>query len=196
MQLLDRSPLYQGFFSMMRYTIKHKLFNGGWSEPIVREVFERGHAAVLLPYDPIRDCVVMQEQFRIGAVGQGKNPWLLELVAGIIDEGESPEQVAIREAKEEANLDVKRLKKLHSYLASPGGCTERIDIFVGEVDSRGAGGIHGLESETEDIQVHLVSREQAMKLLEQGRIDNAATIIALQWLQHHHQQLRSEWGWG
>lgn len=192
-ELVERKPLYQGFFSMMQYKLRHKLFRGGWSQPIVREVFERGHAAVLLPYDPIQDAVVLQEQFRVGAVGQGKNPWLLELVAGIIGEGETPEGVAVREAREEANLEVKRIKKLYSYLASPGGCTERIDIFIGEVDSQGAGGVYGLESENEDIKVHLVSREQALALLNKGEFDNAATIIALQWLQHHGQQLQDAW---
>ena len=135
----------------------------------------------------------MQEQFRVGALATTDRPWLLELVAGIIDRDETPEAVVRREAGEEAGLTVGRTQHLYSYLASPGGSTERIDLFVGEVDASNAGGIHGLDSEVEDIRVRVVTREEAIALLDEGRIDNAATIMALQWLARHGEVLRQRW---
>ncbi|EML1555084.1 TPA: ADP-ribose diphosphatase [Enterobacter hormaechei] len=192
-EIIARETLYSGFFSMELYRFRHRLFNGEMSGEIKREIFERGHAAVLLPYDPVRDEVVLVEQVRIAAYETSETPWLLEMVAGMIEEGESVEEVGRREALEEAGLVVGRTKPVLSYLASPGGTTERSSIMVGEVDATTAEGIHGLADENEDIRVHVVSREQAYQWVEEGKIDNAASVIALQWLQLHYQTLRHEW---
>ncbi|AOQ01426.1 ADP-ribose diphosphatase [Enterobacter hormaechei subsp. hoffmannii] len=192
-EIIARETLYSGFFSMELYRFRHRLFNGEMSSEIKREIFERGHAAVLLPFDPVRDEVVLVEQVRIAAYDTSETPWLLEMVAGMIEEGESVEDVARREALEEAGLAIGRTKPVLSYLASPGGTTERSSIMVGEVDATTAKGIHGLADENEDIRVHVVSREQAYQWVEEGLIDNAASVIALQWLQLHHQNLRNEW---
>ena len=192
-EIIARETLYSGFFSMELYRFRHRLFNGEMSGEIKREIFERGHAAVLLPFDPVRDEVVLVEQVRIAAYDTSETPWLLEMVAGMIEEGESVEDVARREALEEAGLAIGRTKPVLSYLASPGGTTERSSIMVGEVDATTAKGIHGLADENEDIRVHVVSREQAYQWVEEGKIDNAASVIALQWLQLHHQNLRNEW---
>ena len=192
-EIIARETLYSGFFSMELYRFRHRLFNGEMSGEIKREIFERGHAAVLLPYDPVRDEVVLVEQVRIAAYDTSETPWLLEMVAGMIEEGESVEDVARREALEEAGLVVGRTKPVLSYLASPGGTTERSSIMVGEVDATTAEGIHGLADENEDIRVHVVSRELAYQWVEEGKIDNAASVIALQWLQLHYQTLRNEW---
>ncbi len=192
-EIIARETLYRGFFSMDLYRFRHRLFNGGMSGEIRREIFERGHAAVLLPFDPVRDEVVLIEQIRIAAYDVSESPWLLEMVAGMIEEGESVEDVARREALEEAGLVVGRTKPVLSYLASPGGTSERLSIMVGEVDATTADGIHGLAEEHEDIRVHVVSREQAYQWVEEGKIDNAASVIALQWLQLHYQTLRNEW---
>ena len=192
-EIIARETLYSGFFSMELYRFRHRLFNGEMSGEIRREIFERGHAAVLLPFDPVRDEVVLVEQVRIAAYDTSETPWLLEMVAGMIEEGESVEDVARREALEEAGLAIGRTKPVLSYLASPGGTTERSSIMVGEVDATTAKGIHGLADENEDIRVHVVSREQAYQWVEEGLIDNAASVIALQWLQLHHQNLRNEW---
>ena len=192
-EIIARETLYSGFFSMELYRFRHRLFNGEMSGEIKREIFERGHAAVLLPYDPVRDEVVLVEQVRIAAYETSETPWLLEMVAGMIEEGESVEDVGRREALEEAGLVVARTKPVLSYLASPGGTTERSSIMVGEVDATTAEGIHGLADENEDIRVHVVSREQAYQWVEEGKIDNAASVIALQWLQLHYQTLRHEW---
>ena len=192
-EIIARETLYSGFFSMDLYRFRHRLFNGEMSGEIRREIFERGHAAVLLPFDPVRDEVVLVEQIRIAAYDVSESPWLLEMVAGMIEEGESVEDVARREALEEAGLVVGRTKSVLSYLASPGGTSERLSIMVGEVDATTAEGIHGLADENEDIRVHVVSREQAYQWVEEGKIDNAASVIALQWLQLHYQTLRNEW---
>lgn len=192
-EIIARETLYSGFFSMDLYRFRHRLFNGDMSGEIRREIFERGHAAVLLPFDPVRDEVVLVEQIRIAAYDVSESPWLLEMVAGMIEEGETVEDVARREALEEAGLVVGRTKPVLSYLASPGGTSERLSIMVGEVDATTAEGIHGLADENEDIRVHVVSREQAYQWVEEGKIDNAASVIALQWLQLHYQTLRNEW---
>ena len=192
-EIIARETLYSGFFSMDLYRFRHRLFNGEMSGVIRREIFERGHAAVLLPFDPVRDEVVLVEQIRIAAYDVSESPWLLEMVAGMIEEGETVEDVARREALEEAGLVVGRTKPVLSYLASPGGTSERLSIMVGEVDATTAEGIHGLADENEDIRVHVVSREQAYQWVEEGKIDNAASVIALQWLQLHYQTLRNEW---
>ncbi|WP_336984907.1 ADP-ribose diphosphatase [Cedecea sp. USHLN005] len=192
-EIIARETLYRGFFSLDLYRFRHRLFNGEMSGEVRREIFERGHAAVLLPYDPVRDEVVLIEQIRIAAWDTSETPWLLEMIAGMIEEGESVEDVACREAVEEAGLAVGRTKPVLSYLASPGGTSERLSILVGEVDATQAKGIHGLVEENEDIRVHVVSREQAYQCVEEGSIDNAATVIALQWLQLHYEQLRKEW---
>ena len=192
-EIIARETVYRGFFSLDLYRFRHRLFNGEMSGEVKREIFERGHAAVLLPFNPVRDEVVLVEQVRIAAYDTSETPYLLEMVAGMIEEGETVEDVARREAQEEAGLEVGRVKKCLSYLASPGGTSERLTIMVGEVDATTAEGIHGLAEEHEDIRVHVVSREFAYQCVEDGKIDNAASVIALQWLQLHYQDLRKEW---
>ncbi|ACR67441.1 ADP-ribose diphosphatase [Edwardsiella ictaluri] len=192
-EIIARETCYRGFFSLDRYRFRHRLFNGEMSGEVVREVFERGHAAVLLPYDPRRDEVVLIEQLRMPAYTSSHTPWLLEMVAGMIEMGESVEQVARREAQEEAGITVGRCQPVLSYLASPGGTSERLSIVVGEVDATTAFGVHGLAEEHEDIRVHVVSRAQAYRWVEQGVIDNAASVIALQWLALNHRRLRAQW---
>ncbi len=192
LEILSKETLFQGFFRMVKYRFKHKLFQGGWSEVIERELFERGHAAALLPYDPIRDQVVIIEQIRVGTLEQ-KQPWQLEIVAGIIDRDESAIEVVRREAVEEAGVEIGRIETVTSYYPSAGGCSEKLDVYVGEVDSAKANGVHGLDYEGEDIKVHVMSREQAYELVKDGTIENGASIIALQWLELNYQSLRTQW---
>src|ERR1700679_3179071 len=96
-EILERKTVCQSYFRIDRYMLKHRLFGGGWSAPVMREVFERGHSVAALFYDPHADAIVVIEQFRAGAFAAGVGPWLVECVAGIMDEGETPEQVARRE---------------------------------------------------------------------------------------------------
>jgi len=186
---------YQGFFKMDEYQLSHRLYEGGESEVLSREVFERGHAVVLIPYDAQNDRVVLLEQFRVGAIGHGDSPWLLEFVAGMFGKDESPIDVAIREAKEEADLTITeaQIDKVMEYFSSPGGMSEVIHLYVANITSGNVEGVHGLACEGEDILLHVMPREQAFSLLENGKITNAATIIGLQWLQNNFQQLQRKW---
>ena len=192
-ELLDKSERYSGFFRINCYRLRHRLFAGGWSGVIEREVFERGHAVGVLPYDPVADSVVLIEQFRIGALVAGMSPWLIEVVAGIVEEGETPEEVARRETQEEAGLEIQALMPMCRYLVSPGGSSESVRLYCGRVDSRGAGGIHGLAEEHEDIRVDRLPYEEAMRLLEEGRVTNSVSLIALQWLALHRDRVRAAW---
>ncbi|EKF6806255.1 ADP-ribose diphosphatase [Vibrio parahaemolyticus] len=193
-EIISKESVFKGFFKMVKYRFKHKLFAGGWSDVVEREMFERGHAAAMLPYDPKTDQVVIIEQIRIGAL-EHEHPWQLEIVAGMIDRDESAEEVIRREAEEEAGITVGRVASVTSYYPSSGGCSEKLDVFVGEVDASKAHGIHGLDYEDEDIRVHVLSREQAYQWVKDGIFENGASIIALQWLQLNHQELRSQWGY-
>ena len=188
-ELLSKKTLYKGFFKMEEYRFKHRLFDGGWSEVVTREVFERGHAVVVLPYDPIADKVVLIEQIRVPVLECSQTPWLLELVAGMIDPGQSSSSVAIRELKEETGLTATKVTKVNQYFSSPGGTSERFDFYWAQVDSSAASGHFGLAEEHEDIKVHVVDREQAYKMTTNGRIDNASTVIGLQWLQLNYREL-------
>lgn len=183
--------VYNGYFKMVKYRFRHRLFSGGWSGPIERELFERGHAVAMLPYDPVSDKVVMVEQIRVGAMVASDSPWQLEIVAGIIDKDETPEAVAVREAEEEAGLNVQKLLPMTRYLSSSGGCSERIHLYLGIVDASQAGGVHGLAEEDEDILVHVVPFMTAMQWMNEGKIENAASIIALQWLALNRETLRA-----
>ncbi|KYN83698.1 ADP-ribose pyrophosphatase [Vibrio cidicii] len=187
-----KETLFKGFFKMVKYRFRHKLFAGGWSNVIEREMFERGHAAAMLPYDPVRDEVVLIEQIRVGAL-EHTHPWQMEIVAGMIDRDESAEEVVRREAEEEAGISVNNIHAIVSYYPSAGGCSEKLDVFIGEVDASKASGIHGLDYEDEDIRVHVMSRSQAYDLVREGKIENGASIIALQWLELNHLQLKSQW---
>ncbi len=189
-EVLSETPLHKGFLSVSSYRLRHPLFAGGMSQEIEREVMLRGKAAGLLAYDPKRQEIVLVEQFRIGAYICGDKPWLLELVAGIEEPGESLETLVKREAVEEAGIQVcGELLKICDYMVSPGGTSEKISLYCGEVDSSDAGGIHGLAHEGEDIRVHVLSVSDAFAAVRQGRIDNAATIIALQWLELNHESV-------
>ena len=191
---LTKRILYKGFFSLFEYRFQYRKFDGSVSEMVSREILERGHAVVLLAYDDKRDKVVLIEQIRIAAIDTQASPWILELIAGMMDhDNESTEEVARREAMEEAGIVIGQCKPIISYLASPGGLTEQLHILVGQVDSSTAKGVHGLAEENEDIKVHVVSRERAYKWVEEGVINNAASIIALQWLQLNHLTLKNEW---
>jgi len=192
-EILDKSEQYKGYFRINRYRLRHRLYAGGWSGELQRELFERGHAVGVLPYDPAADSVVLIEQFRIGALVAGMGPWLTEVVAGIIEEGEAPEEVARRETREEAGIEVMDLMPICRYLVSPGGSSESVILFCGRVDSRGAGGIHGLAAEHEDIKVDVVPYAEAMRRLEEGDFTNAISIIALQWLALHRGRVRTAW---
>ncbi|AEJ00625.1 nucleoside diphosphate pyrophosphatase [Nitrosomonas sp. Is79A3] len=192
-EILEKTVCFEGFFRIERYRLRHRLFSGDWSHPLVREVFERGHAAAVLPYDPIRDEVVLIEQFRVGALNAPGGPWLMEIVAGIIEADETTEDVVKRESIEEANCIITDLIPLYNFLVSPGGTTESVALFCGRVDTTHAGGVHGASEEGEDIKVHVVAVDTALALLQAGKINSVSAIIALQWLALNRDQVRTMW---
>lgn len=195
-EIVEKETAFQGYFRIDRYLLRHRRFDGTMTGVFSREMFERGHAVAVLLYDPDRDAVVLVEQFRMGAFAAGHpQPWLLEVVAGIIDEGETPDQVALRETREESGCTIiGDLVHVYDYLASPGGTTETVRLYCGRVDSRKAGGTHGLAEENEDIKVHVLPAEDAIRLLDDNRLPNATTVIALGWLARNRQALRQRWG--
>jgi len=169
-EILDREEAYRGYFRIDRYRLRHKLFNGGWSAPVVREVFERGHSVAVMLYDPAADKIVLIEQFRAGAMAAGIGPWLIECVAGIIGEGEAPENVARRETMEETGCPLGRVEPIGKFIYSPGGCSEICRLFIGEIDSSAASGVHGLAAEHEDIKTHVIPFDRALGWLDAGEI--------------------------
>jgi ADP-ribose pyrophosphatase len=193
-EILAREVAFQGYFRVDRWRLRFRTFAGAMSPPIQREVFERGHAVAVLPYDPIADAVVLIEQFRVGALAAGrKNPWLTEIVAGIRGEDEAREDVARREAQEEIGCELGRLELIYDYLTTPGETSTTCTLFVGEVDCRRAGGIHGLADEHEDIRTLIVPADEAIARLDEGAFDTSTIIVALQWLARARPRLRQRW---
>ena len=192
-EILKNETIYQGFFKLNKVQFKHKLFAGGWSGTVTRELLIKGAASAMVAYDPVLDNVVLVEQVRIGAYDpkSTQSPWLLELIAGMVEEGETPESVALRE--KEAGAKISHMQHCLSVWDSPGGVLERIHVFVGKVDSTTVGGLHGLAEENEDIRVHVVSRETAYQWLCEGKIDNGIAVIGLQWLELNYQKLKEQW---
>jgi|SRR5262245_15101755 len=192
-ELVNHEVVFQGYFRVGRYFFRHGLYEGGQSRILQREVFERGHAAAVLPYDPRRDEVVLIRQFRAGTYVAGRHAWTWEIVAGILEEGEAPEELIRREAVEEAALKIRDTIAVHDLILSPGACSETCAIFVGHVDTEGAGGVFGLEEEGENILVKVVPFSEARAMLERDEIGNAIGVIALQWLALHREELRARW---
>ena len=192
-KVLVQEVVYDGFFQMEKYQLQHTLFDGGWSKPLSRELFERGHAVAVLLYDPKEDAVVMVEQFRIGALGHPDHPWFLEVVAGMVEEGESEEEVARRESVEEAGCRVGEMEFIARYWVSPGGTSETMVLYCGEVDSTRAEGVHGLDHEGEDILVHVVPWGDLLQRLQRGEINSATPLLGVQWLQMNRERLQRKW---
>jgi len=191
---LDRRRVFQGYFAIDRHTLRHEQFAGGLGPALTREIFERGRVACVLPYDPKTDQVVLIEQFRPGPFAAGDaEPWLIETVAGIIEDGEEPETVARREALEEAGLTLGRLEPLSTQYMSPGGSSETIALFVGECAAGAAGGVHGLDHEGEDIRVFPLPFADAQAMALDGRIRNAMTVVAILQAAARREALRSAW---
>lgn len=190
----QRKTVFQKFLVIDQLVLQHRLFAGGMSGPINRELCMRFRVGALLPYDPKLNQVVLLEQFRIGALEDETSPWLIELVAGILtDANESLTELVRRESQEEAGLTIEALQPICDYWVSPGASAERVALFCGKVDASKAAGIHGLAEEHEDIFVHTVAVEEAFAAVRQGRINNAATIIALQWLELNLARVRQQW---
>jgi ADP-ribose pyrophosphatase len=194
--IVERRRVHEGFFKLDVLRLRHELFAGGMSELLTRELWVQRGAVTVLPYDPARDAVVLVEQFRTGAIEAPEGPWLTEGVAGLLDEGETPEQTAAREVREECGLELGRLDFAGVYLASPGTTSERVHAYVGEVEAPsgdGGGTRGGLATEHEDILARVVPADEAIALFRRGRIVAANTVIPLQHLMLNRERLRREW---
>ena len=191
--VIKKELRYKGFFKLTEIKLQHDLFAGGQSPALTRELINRGHAVVVLPYDPVRDEVILIEQFRIGAGEDETGPWLIEAIAGYKEPGESAEDVVHREAYEEAGCKLSDLELMHKCYSSPGGSNETLQIFFARTDSSNISGIHGLDDEGEDIKVHVISSQQAFDWLDSGHIDSAMPIIALQWFRINRERIREQW---
>ncbi|MEL7043837.1 MAG: NUDIX domain-containing protein [Pseudomonadota bacterium] len=192
-RVLEEERVFDGYFAVDRRTLQHRAFAGGWAEPVTREIFERGDAVGVLPYEPESDSLILIEQFRAGSLRDAASPWMLELVAGIVEPGESDIDVVHREAEEEAGCRLAQLEPIASYYPSSGACSEHVRLFCGRVLEAGVGDVRGLDSEGEDILVHRLTVDEVLELLRENRINNGHTLVALQWLALHHTRLREEW---
>lgn len=192
-RILAEETAFQGYFQVRRVTLQYRAFGGGWVEPQVREIFERGDAVGVLPYDPVTDSVVLIEQFRPGAMRGANSPWMLELIAGIVEPGEADAEVAHREAMEEAGCELSLLEPIATVLPSAGACTEEVRLFCGRMTTAAVGRVHGLPEEGEDILVHSVPVAEAFDLLDRNAMPNGHTLIALLWLRNHIESLRERW---
>jgi len=192
-EIIARDAVYRGYLRLDAYRLRHRRHDGGWTGVIGRELVERGHAVAVLPYDPALDQVVLIEQFRIGAYAAGWPPWQIEIVAGIIEPGEAPEDVARRECVEECGCRLGALVHVCDFLTSPGVMSETVAVYCGRADASQAGGVHGLDHEDEDIRAIALDAETAFDWLDQGRILNSPAIVALQWLRRERARLRKDW---
>ncbi len=193
-EIIAEKPVFEGFFAVNELTIRHTLYQGGWSAALKREVFHRGECVAVILYDAVEDAVVIIEQFRVGALQlKDERAWLMEIVAGAIEPGETPEDVARREALEESGCDIQELIKINAFFTSPGGTSELLHLYCGKIDSRNVGGFHGVEDENEDIAVAVLPFDDVYQLLNDGKIISAIPIIAIQWLYIHREQIRQKW---
>ena len=192
-KILKRETRYNSFLKIDSLRLQHSLFEGGWSAEIDRELLVKTPAVGVLLYDPAHSALVLIRQFRVGMLDDETSPWPLELVAGLVDKDETVEQVALREITEETGLAATNLLKICEYYNSPGASSEKVSLFCAQVDSTSAQGVHGLEEEHEDIKVLVLSEAEAMSAMESGAINNAMSLIALQWLQLNRESLLAHW---
>lgn len=183
---------YARYFGVEEADLRFRHFDGSFSRPVTRAGFIMGDAVTVLPYDPVRDTVMLVEQFRFGPYARGDaNPWSLEPIAGRIDPFEDPETAARRETQEEARLTLRAMHRVGRYFVSPGAVTEYLLSYVGLADlPDSAEGVHGLDSEAEDIRSHVISFARLMDLVESGEVANAPLLISAQWLAMNRDRLR------
>ncbi|MCE6957914.1 NUDIX domain-containing protein [Cereibacter sphaeroides] len=188
---LNRRDGWNGFFRVGVYRFQHELLSGEMGPALQREVFERGHAAAVLPWDPVRDEVLLIRQFLIGAHLAGLANRPLQVVAGMIETGESGAEVARREAVEEAGCTIGELIPAQPFLSSPGGSSERIETFLAVTDLTDAGGRFGLAEENEDIEAVVMPADEAIARLDAGEIEAAPAVVLLSWFARHHDRLKA-----
>jgi len=196
--IIQRTAVYQGFFQLDNVRFKHRLFKGGWSPEVSRELLIRGAAVAAVLYDPRHQLIGLVEQFRIGALDrkpseenrdESTSPWCYEVVAGISEPNEPDDEVILRELQEEAGIVPDSITRICEYMSSPGGSDETLTLYCAVADLSLAGGVYGLENEMEDIRMVVLPEDEVFSSLYNGRYNNAATLIGLQWLQLNKDRL-------
>jgi len=193
--IISRTVEYEGWHKLETIVVQHASLRheGQVIAPITREMYFCGTAVIVLLYQPETDQVLLNEQFRIGAFMAGEpNPWLYECCAGMIDEGEEPEDAVRREAIEETGCPILDLEFIGKVYTSPGGTDEKYMLYCGRIDKAEAGHF-GIAEEGEEIQTHLIPATEAIHLLDTGKIINSGTIMCLQWFARNHDRLRKKW---
>ena len=180
-KIINKKNLYSGFFSLNKYEFSHKKHDGEWTGIVGREVFSGAHVSTLLPYDPIKKEIILIQQFRAGVLSRYDEDYLYEIVAGIIDEGENPEETARRECFEETGCEVKKIHPIQSYFPAPGSSESYYHLYLGEIQAFDGERIRGLEKENEDILVKSFKIDEVRQMLREKKIINGLTLVALQW---------------
>ena len=180
-KIINKKNLYSGFFNLNKYQFIHQKHDGNWTNEVEREIFSGAHVSTLLPYDPIKKEIILIKQFRAGVISRYDDDYLYEIVAGIIDNNEKPEETARRECLEETGCEVNKIKTIQSYFPAPGSSESYYHLFLGEVNSFKGKRIMGLKSENEDILVKAFKVDHVRKMLKNKQIINGLTLIALQW---------------
>lgn len=192
-QVLNRQRCHDGYLKLDRYRLRHALYEGDMSAVVDRECLLRGLAVAVLPYDPDTDQVLLVEQFRVGAMEDERGAWILETIAGMAEPGEPPREVAVRESREEAGIELGTMELIADYLPSPGGSNERVKLYCGAFQSEGAGGVYGVDDEHEDIQALVLPLDEALGMVDDRVIRAAMPLVALQWLARHRKRLQRQW---
>ena len=180
-KIINKENLYSGFYSLNKYEFTHQKHDGSWTNKVTREIFHGAQVSSLLPYDPIRNEIVLIQQFRAGVISRYDDSYLYEIVAGMIDKNENPKDTAKRECLEETGCRVKKIIPIQSYFPAPGSSESYYHLYLGEINSFDGERIMGLENENEDILVKSFKVEEIRKMLKKKLIQNGLTLIALQW---------------
>lgn len=190
---LKDNVTYKGYASVRQLTLQHGLFGGGKTRVMTRELFVSGNAVVVIPFDVAQQSVLLIEQFRVAPLHHGQHPWIFEAIAGRIDTDDTPENVARREAIEEAGCELGAMEKIGGFYQSPGIFAEHITYYCAEADLSAAGGVYGLEAEDEDIRALVVPLDEALTAVDDNRIVSAPTALALMWIARNKQRLNRAW---
>ena len=187
--------VYRGFFSVEEHDLTYQKFNKEQSNVVTRSTLVSSDAVIILPYDPVNDRILLIEQFRAGPYVKGdQNPWVLEPIAGLVDKGETPESAGIREAQEEAHLEIKGLELVARSYPSPGISTEFFHQYIGIVELLDSSNlIAGLSSENEDIRSHIFEYEQFFEIIESGKAKVGPLILLGLWLSKNRNRLRKKY---
>lgn len=193
--VLEDSILHSGRFALQKVRFRYTRFDGAQSPELTWELWRRGRGVAVLPYDPVRDCVALIEQFRLPALAAGVPPVMTEVAAGLLEPLEDPEDAARRETEEETGLRPTRFEKIGRFMLMQGGCDETMFLYGAQValPEPGAAGTHGLAHEGEDIRVLVLPAADAFAMLDDNRVENATAALCLYWLRTHRERLRREW---